>query len=202
MESDDEIVEIKYQYDRIRNFKNKDVEFYNYYESGNTISLRFVNIMLSTGEIETLITNLKKEDFSKEDLNNIYKQRNYHKLKESMMITNISSSKDTIIKQEIYSQMLVYNIIRSTENDLEEQINQEEHKYPMKVNFNMAVGFVKRFFIKILIEENESEREKLSNELFNNILKNLIPIRLGRKSPRSKNKKITNKHPINKRKSI
>ena len=31
--------------------------------------------MLSTGEIETLITNLKKEDFSKEDLNNIYSQR-------------------------------------------------------------------------------------------------------------------------------
>ena len=36
----------------------------------------------------------------------------------------------------------------------------------------------------------------------NNILKNLVPIRPGRKSERSKNKKLTNKHPINKRKSF
>ena len=62
-----------------------------------------------------------------------------------MMITNISSSKDTIIKQEIYSQMLVYNIIRSIENDLEEQINQEEHKYSMKVKFNMQLNLLRDF---------------------------------------------------------
>lgn len=207
MKTNDEIVEIKYQADRIRHFKNKDEEFYNYYQEGNTISVRMVNITLSTGEVETLITNLEKEEFNTEDLNNIYKQRwciesNYHELKESMMITNISSSKDTIIKQEIYSQILVCNIIHSIENDLTTQINQKEHKHPMKINFNMAVGFVKRFFIKILIEENDEEREKLSNILFNNILKNLIPIRPNRNSKRSKNKKLTNKHPINKRKSF
>ena len=72
----------------------------------------------------------------------------------------------------------------------------------MKVNFNMAVGFVKRFLIKILIEENNEKRNELSDILFNNILKNLIPVRKGRKYSRDKNKKLTNKHPINKRKSI
>lgn len=207
MKSDDEIVEIKYQYDRIRNYKDKDEEFYNYYENGNTISLRFVNIKLSTGEIETIITNISEKELSSEDINRMYQLRwgietNYHELKESMQVTNISSSKDTIIKQEIYSQMTVYNIIRSITNDLNTQINQEEFKHPMKVNFNMAVGFVKRFLIKILIEEGDEKRKELSNVLFNNILKNLVPIRKGRKYPRNKNKKLTNKHPINKRKSI
>lgn len=72
----------------------------------------------------------------------------------------------------------------------------------MKVNFNMAVGFVKRFIIKILIEENEVKRKELSDTLFDNILKNLVPIRKGRKYSRDKNKKLTNKHSINKRKSI
>lgn len=207
MKSDDEIVEIKYQYDRIRNYKDKDEEFYNYYENGNTISLRFVNIKLSTGEIETIITNISEEELSSEDINRMYQLRwgietNYHELKESMQVTNISSSKDTIIKQEIYSQMTVYNIIRSITNDLNTQINQEEFKHSMKVNFNMAVGFVKRFLIKILIEEDDEKQKELSNVLFNNILKNLVPIRKGRKYPRNKNKKLTNKHPINKRKSI
>lgn len=207
MKSNDEVVEVKYQYDRIRNYKDKDDEFYNYYENGNTISLRFVNIELSTGEIETIMTNISSDKLSSEDINKIYQLRwgietSYHELKESMQVTNISSSKDTIIKQEIYSQMAVYNIVRSIANDLNTQINQEEFKHPMKVNFNMAVGFVKRFLIKILIEENEKKRNELSEVLFNNILKNLIPIRKGRKYSRDKNKKLTNKHPINKRKSI
>lgn len=188
MNSDDEIVEIKYQYDRIRNYKDKYKEFYNYYENGNTISFRFVNIKLSTGEIETIITNISEEELSSEDFNRMYQLRwgietNYHELKESMQVTNISSSKDTIIKQEIYSQMTVYNIIRSITNDLNTQINQEEFKHPMKVNFNMAVGFVKRFLIKILIEEDDEKQKELNNVLFNNILKNLVSIRKGRKYP-------------------
>ena len=207
MTSDDEIIEIEYEYNRVRNFKDKYEEVYNYYESGNTISIRIVNVTLDTGEIETLLTNLSQEEFTKEDLKDIYGLRwgienNYHELKESMMITNVSSSKDTIIKQEIYSQMLVCNIIHSIENDLITQVNQKEHKHPMKINFNMAVGFVKRFLVKILIEQDDNKRNELSELLFNNILKNLVPIRSGRKSERSKNKKLTNKHPINKRKSF
>ena len=206
MQSDDEIVEIKYQYDRIRAYKNKDEEFYNYYKNGNTISLRFVNIKLSTGEIETIMTNIGEDELSIEDINKIYKLRwgietSYHELKESMQVTNISSSKDTIIKQEIYSQMTVYNIIRSITNDLNSQIEQAKYKHPMKTNFNMAVGFVKRFLLKILIEKDNKKRKELSEVLFENILKNLIPIRDGRKYPRDK-KKLSNKHHINKRKSI
>ena len=207
MQSDDEIVEIKYQYDRIRAYKNKDEEFYNYYKNGNTISLRFVNIKLSTGEIETLMTNIGEHELSIEDINKIYKLRwgietSYHELKESMQVTNISSSKDTIIKQEIYSQMTVYNIIRSITNDLNSQIEQAKYKHPMKTNFNMAVGFVKRFLLKILIEKDNKKRKELSKVLFENILKNLIPIRDGRKYPRDKNKKLSNKRHVNKRKSI
>lgn len=207
MSSDDEIVEIEYEYNRVRNFKDKYEEVYNYYESGKTISIRIVNVLLDTGETETLLTNLSKEEFSKDDLKEIYRLRwgienNYHELKESMMITNISSSKDTIIKQEIYSQMLVCNIIHSIENDLITHVNQSDYKYPMKINFNMAVGFVKRFLVKILLENNDTKRQELSEILFNNILKNLVPVRQGRKSERSKNKKLTNKHPINKRKSF
>lgn len=207
MKTNDEFVEIQYQYDRIRNYIDKDEEFYNYYENGNTITLRFINVELASGEVETIITNMDYDKLSTEDVYKIYGLRwgietSYHELKESMMITNISSSKDTIIKQEIYSQMTVYNIIRSIANDLNTQINQDEFKHPMKVNFNMAVGFVKRFLIKILIEDDEGKRLELSEVLFDNILKNLIPIRKGRKYSRDKNKKITNKHPINKRKSF
>ena len=151
------------------------------------------------------MTNLDSNDFRTKDIKEIYNLRwgietSYAYLKESMMITNISSSKDTIIKQEIYSQMMVYNIMQSIVNDLEDEINQEKYKHPMKININMAIGFVKRFLVKILIEDDKNKRDELSNQLFNNILKNLVPIRNGRHYPRVENKK--NKHPINKRKSF
>lgn len=205
MVSNDEWVTIQYQYDRIRPYKDRDTELYEYYENGNTIKVRFVNIVLSTGEIETIMTNLDSNEFTLDDINKIYNLRwgietSYAYLKESMMITNISSSKECIIKQEIYSQMMVYNIIQSISNDLENNIKQEKYKHQMKININMAIGFVKRFLVKILIEDDDNVRKRLSEQLFNNILKNLVPIRKNRHSPRNDNKK--NKHPINKRKSI
>lgn len=58
----------------------------------------------------------------------------------------------------------------------------------MKINFNMVVGFIKRFLVKILIEEEDTKRKELSEILFDNILKNLVPIGKGRKSEQSKKK--------------
>jgi hypothetical protein len=207
MTSDDEWLEIEYQYDRIKNFKDKDPEFYEYYEQGNTMNVRVVNIPLSTGEIETLVTNLDENEFSAEDLNYIYGCRwgietNYDILKNSMMITNISSSKDGIIKQEIYSTMLVFNTLQGLINGLESEIEQEKYKHKMKVNFNMALGFTKRYLILILIQEDIDERKRLSDLLFKKILDNIVPVRPNRKYPRNKkNNAVYNKYPINKRKS-
>lgn len=208
MKTDDELVEIKYQIDRIRYYKDNDLELYEYYESGNTIKVRFINITLPTGEIETLITNLDKEEFSKEDIDYLYKSRwgietNYGILKNSMMITNISSSKDGIIKQEIYSTMLVFNTLQALVNDLESEIEQDKYKHKMKVNFNMALGFTKKYLILILLAKNEEERRRLSDVLFKRILENIVPIRPNRSYERNKrNNSVYNKYPINKRKSF
>ena len=205
MTSNDEWIDIQYQYDRMHRYIKKDEKLYELYKQGK-LKMRFVNVLLPTGEVETIITNLESKNFSTEDINYIYQLRwgietSYAYLKESMMITNISSSKECIIKQEIYSQMMVYNIMQSIVNDLENKIEQEKYKHKMKININMAIGFVKRFLVKILIEENETEREKLSNALFNDILKNIVPIRKNRNYTRNVDK-VCNKHPITKRKSI
>ena len=172
------------------------------------MTVRFVTIVLTTGEIETLVTNLDEKEFSKEDINYIYQSRwgietNYGILKNSMKITNISSSKDGIIKQEIYSTMLVYNTLQGLVNDLENEIEQEKYKHKMKINFNMAVGFIKKYLILILIEKDDQKRKELSDILFKKILENIIPVRPNRKYSRNKNNNISyNKYPINKRKSF
>ena len=75
-----------------------------------------------------------------------------------------------------------------------------KYKHEMRINFNMAIGFFKKFFILILIEEDMDLREKLMDKLEEKIEKYLEPVRPRRKYPRNKDKK--NKYPINKRKSF
>ena len=63
------------------------------------------------------MTNLDESEFSKQDINKIYQLRwqvesHYHYLKESLKTTAISSGKEALIKQEIYSQCLVFYLLQ------------------------------------------------------------------------------------------
>lgn len=206
MKSNDEIIEIPYQYDRIRYYKDKDPEFYELmFNAKISIKVRVVKILLSTGETELLMTNLTNEEVNTDEMNKLYNLRwqietNYHSLKESLKIETITSSIDNLIKQDIYSQMLVFNLLQAFINESEDNIKQFHYKYEMKINFNMAIGFFKKFFILIMIEENDIKRNNLMNLLSERIEKYLEPIRKGRSYPRNKGKK--NKYSINKRKSF
>lgn len=201
MKSKDEIIEIKYQYDRIKNYKKTAPELYEYYENGNTIKLRAVKIELGS-ETEVLLTNL---DFKYEEINELYQMRwsiesTYHQLKENLKIESITSGKKIIINQEILSQMLVYNLAQSHINVAEDKINQEKYKYQMKINHNMAIGLLKDYFIYIIMQSSPKKRIQLMDELEELIIKYLCPVRKGRKYKR--NKTIKNKHHINKRKTF
>ena len=205
MTSDDEWVEIGFRSERMRHYKDKDPELYEYFAKGNTLRVRIVKVKLKTGEIEILLTNLESEEFNTEDIVEIYRLRwgietSYHHLKENMKMTNISSSKLDLIKQDIYSQMLVANMLQAIANEAEAEIDQEEYKHKMKVNMNMAIGYIKRYLLLILLEKSRKKRNELYEELEEKILKNIIPIREGRTFDRSK--KTKNKHHSNKRKSF
>ena len=206
MSTNDEYVDIPYQYDRIRYYKDKDPDFYNLMLSTKqSLKVRIVKIILSTGKTEILLTNLSQDEFSTEEIAELYKLRwqietNYHSLKESLKIETITSSFDELIKQDIYSQMLVFNILQAFINDANESAKDLKYKHEMQVNFNMAIGFFKKLFILIMIEENKKRKEELLNRFDERIEKYLEPIRPNRNYPRNKNKK--NKYSINKRKSF
>lgn len=201
MKSNDEEIEIEYEYNRIKYLKKTAPELYEYYLNGNTIKLRAVKIKLET-ETEILLTNL---DFTYEEIKELYKLRwsiesTYHQLKENLKIETISSGKEVIVKQEILSQILVYNIAQSHINVAESKIKQQKYKYEMKINHNMAIGLLKDYFIFIIMEKNSKKRLLLIDELEELIKKYLCPVRKNRKYKR--NKQIKNKYHINKRKTF
>lgn len=205
MESNDEEIEIKYEYNRIRYYKDKDPELYNYYMDGNTINLRCVKIVLETGEIEYLITNLDKNEFSTEDINTIYNLRwkielNYKHLKNNLKIECITSSKKQLIKQDIYSQVLVANMLQAFINDGDKTVSQLKYKNKVKINSNMAIGIFKNTLIYIFLEENGNKRSKMMEKFSEAITKYIVPIKPGRKNERKQNTK--NRYHINQRKTF
>ncbi len=205
MKTADENIEIKYSRDRISYYKNSDPNLYEYLKKGNTIKIRCIMIVLETGEIEYLLTNLEEDIFSTNDINELYNLRwqtelNYRHLKNDIKIECITSSKEILIKQDVYSQVLVSNILQAYINDGDELVSNLEYKNKMKVNNNMAVGIFKNSFIYIFLEENIDKRSELMEKLQEAINKFIVPVKPGRKNPRNNNPK--NRYHINQRKTF
>lgn len=205
MLTDDEEVIIDHDYRRTSKYKEKYPEVYEYFMERKTIKVRIVNVKLITGEVETLVTNLTQEEFSTQEIYELYGMRwgietNFHYLKESMKITNITSSKKDIIKQDILSTIYIFNMLQSIQNDLEPKIEQKKYKNKMKININMATGYIKKYLIYVLLEENSNKRKKLMEILDNKILKHIVPIRPNRRYEHTKHT-IDNRYSINKRKA-
>ncbi len=205
MKTNDEIIEIGYEYNRVKYYKKTDPELYEYLNTGNKIKVRCVKVLLDNGETEVLLTNLPNNEFSTQELKELYNllwqiEINYKNLKNNLKIECISSSKEILIKQDIYSQVLVSNMLQAFINDNEEKIKQEKYKNKMKINKNMSVGIFKNTLIFILLEENSKKRLEMMDKLAIALERYIVPIKPGRKNKRITNPK--NRHHINQRKSF
>lgn len=209
MQSNDEIVEIKFDRYRMYHYRDNDPEFYDHIlKTQDNVFIRIVKIELSSGEIEYLATNLTKDEVNTEEMKELYNYRwqielNYHLLKESLKIETITSSKEELIKQDIYSQMLAFNLFQSFVEDAQKEFDNKglKYKYEMKINKNMAIGFFKKALIIILLEENKDKRNNMLDAMSEKMQKHIIPVRKNRTYPRNKTKD-KNKYSLTKRKSF
>lgn len=204
MKTNDEIIKIGYEYNRARYYKDSNKELYNYLKEGNTVDVRCIKVKLDSGEIETLITNLGYDEFTTDEIKEMYNLRwqieiNYKYLKNNLKIENITSTKEILIKQDIYSQVLVANMLQAFINENDKKIDQKKYKNKMKTNSNMSIGIFKNTLIYILLEKNDKKRSQMMNRFSEALEKYIIPIKPGRKNPRVNNPK--NRYHINQRKT-
>lgn len=205
--SHDKVIDVEISPNRSPWIRYRDPEFFKYLRNNKaSMKIRVVKITLpGTVEPEYLATNLWDDEFSKDDLAEIYRLRwqvelNFHALKESLKIENITSSKDNLIRQDILSQMVVFNIMQAYINSSDEQINQCKYIHHMQTNRNMAAGFLKRYLLMAVISDDKQTRTKYMNELSDKIQKYLEPVRPNRAFARIKDKK--NRHSLTKRKAF
>ncbi|ANU47040.1 hypothetical protein A4V08_15710 [Lachnoclostridium sp. YL32] len=104
-----------------------------------------------------------------------------------------------MLLQDIYSTIYISNlaedIIRDAEAELDEKEKHRKHK--MMINRTLSIGILKNDLIYILLERDEEKQDRLFHQIYEDISKNLVPIRPDRHYHRTKGQlagKYSNTH--------
>lgn len=202
LETDDSRVDIVLDKPRIRHYEGTpDGEHMR--ELGK-ISLRMVRIRLENGDYEVLATNLPYEIFSTEEIGELYHLRwgietAYETLKSRLQLENFTGTKERLLLQDIYSTIYVSNLAEDIIHDVEQELNEKEQhtKHKMAVNQTISIGILKNDLIYIVLEKDKVIKEKLFQQLYDDISQNLVPVRPDRHYHRTKGQlvgKYSNTH--------
>lgn len=143
------------------------------------LTFRIVRFPIGDGSYECIVTNLPREDFPPERLKTLYHRRwsiesSFRKLKYTIGLSNYHSYKPEYVKQEIWANLIAYNITEMLINCA--VLGKKDTKHEYRVNFTMA-AHICRVFLRLATEK----------DLYNVMLllqKELIPIRNERQYPR------------------
>ena len=148
------------------------------------IEFRIVRVRLDNGTYICIATNLSEEEFPLEEINKLYWMRwgeetSFRELKYTIGLINWHSSKYDGILQEINARMILYNFCESVTPHV--STHQKKTKYAYQVNFTMAVHICKAFLQK--------SSPTISPHIETLLLRYLVPVKPGRKFPRTKKRK-------------
>ena len=195
-------VDIRLDKSRINHYKRTDIG--QRMEELGHITLRMVKVPLPEGKEEVLITNLPSETFDSRQIAELYHMRwgietAYETLKDRLQIENFTGTRPVLLLQDIYSTIYVSNlaedIIRDAEAELDEKEKHRKHK--MMVNRTLSIGILKNDLIYILLETDAQKQDRLFQQIYEDISKNLVPIRPDRHYHRTKGQlagKYSNTH--------
>ena len=202
LKSNDEWIDITLDKSRIRHYEG--TEMAEEMRRLGKLHLRMLKICLSDDNYEVLLTNLPTKEFCTEQLAELYHMRwsietAYETLKSRLQIENFTGIKVPLLLQDIYSTIYVSNlaedIILEAQQELDEKNKKYKHK--MEINQTVSIGILKNDLIYIILEEDAEKQEILFNNLYEDISKNLVPIRPDRHYKRTKGQlagKYSNTH--------
>ena len=115
-----------------------------------SLKFRIIRIKISENNYETLVTNLRDDEFSADDIKNIYKIRwgietLFRELKYHVGLIAFHSKKKDCVIQEIFASLIMYNFsMLITENIV---IDEDKHNdYHYKINYAVAIHACIKFF--------------------------------------------------------
>jgi hypothetical protein len=207
MVSGDEETELRHTNSRLSHIREKFPDRALELSKRSSTSVRLIKTVFDKGDICVLMTNIR--ECSMNDISELYRYRwkietKYHTLKNKLKFESITGKDSIYVLQDCWAQTLVFNIIQDlitkAEYELSEKCRDKSYKYEMRINENIAIGLFKEKFIYLMLEEDIDKKEKMFNELINDIEKNIVPIRKLKSSPRKWNP--SNKYKCNQKPSF
>ena len=226
IKGNDKIISINLTNKYIRGFERENLK--KIARQQGRLEIRIVEIRLPNESIQRLATNLSPEEFSIEDITELYAKRwnietGFKKLKSQILIERFSGYRRTIIEQDFYSSIFLYNLATAIQWDAQQKMRIKKRKpdmeYIYKPCFSTIVGNMYVYLedvlsgdyksvskvIDFLIEQGRKLYQQKSVLLLKQMsfFKNLLDCFLisywgknwERKKPKRVAKDPTNKHP-------
>lgn len=155
--------------------------------------VRVVAVMLPTGEMETLLTNLDANAFATEEFLALYALRwgvetVIHRIKNRLQLEKFSGKTPVSIEQEFYAVMLLFNLATmlavETTEELERKHAGKNLKHRYVANYNLLIASLKDELPRLVLENSERERNKIYAKLKRRALIKPCPVQPGRSFPR------------------
>jgi hypothetical protein len=172
MKSRDETVQLEINSNRTQNINDKNIKKQalnmKYYKT------RISKPLLDNNVTEILFTNITESEADIHKLKELYKMRweielNYEKIKNKLRIENFSGKRRTIIEQDFYSQIYLFNLQMAIQNKAQKELEQENKELreisdkEKRPNTNIGIGHLKNKLIKILLKPLTTIKKHLEN---------------------------------------
>ena len=209
MKTNDEWIELKVAGDRLRKIEDETIR--QELKEKKVIPARMTKVILDTGEIEYLLSNISEETIQTEEMKETYFKRwqieiGYDILKNKLHIENFTGKTRITIEQDFYAQIYIFNVlqdIKHTANaELQEKHKEKNLKYEYKPNVNILAGWLKNILIAMIFADTNEERRKLYDIIIEKAEKNLVAIKPNRTYERKHDTSKRNKFSTNLRNNM
>lgn len=209
METEDEWIELNVAGDRLKKITDKETK--EELKAQKTLKLRMSKVILDTGEIEYLLSNISEEIILPEEMKETYFKRwqieiGYDILKNKLHLENFTGKTKITIEQDFYAQIYTFNVLQDIKNTNTRRIQEKQLnknlKYKYKVNINILAGWLKNILIAVMFTEDGEEQEKLYNIIVEKAERNLVAIKPNRTNVRKPYTSKRNKYRTNLRNNM
>lgn len=155
------------------------------------ITVRFVSVILDTGEVEVLATSLINEIISRNEFKKLYFLRwgvegFYNLVKGRLNLENFTGKSLESIYQDFWSTIFITNVETIFTYEAEKELNQslEKDQLPQKINKSISFNAIKNMAFELFF--NEHDKEKTNERLTQLFMTGTIVQRKDRSPPRKK----------------
>jgi Transposase DDE domain len=128
------------------------------------IKVRFVSVVLSTGEIEVLATSLIDKSIKREEFKMLYGlrwgvERFFNLLKGRLCLENFTGKTAKSVKQDFWSTIFISNVETVLTEETEQEINsnQEAGQLPKQINHAVSFNAIKNMAFDIFLNDKDYE---------------------------------------------